>query len=133
MLATNPLLEAFGNAKTLRNTNSSRFGKLIDIHFDRRGAIAGARIQTYLLEKSRVVGQLAGERSFHIFYQARRLFRASLLSMLFWTSVVAHSYHKGAPSTDMGLSDPRLHIDENNPNLHSELHADVANLVQSLT
>ncbi|XP_030508063.1 myosin-1 isoform X2 [Cannabis sativa] len=69
ILKTNPILEAFGNAKTLRNDNSSRFGKLIEIYFSETGKISGARIQTFLLEKSRVVQCTDGERSYHIFYQ----------------------------------------------------------------
>ncbi|TYJ38947.1 hypothetical protein E1A91_A04G030200v1 [Gossypium mustelinum] len=69
ILRTHCVLEAFGNAKTSRNDNSSRFGKLIDIHFTASGKISGANIQTFLLEKSRVVQLAAGERSYHIFYQ----------------------------------------------------------------
>ncbi|KAL8229847.1 hypothetical protein R6Q57_014747 [Mikania cordata] len=69
ILKTNPILEAFGNAKTSRNNNSSRFGKLIEIHFSETGKISGANILTFLLEKSRVVQCTEGERSYHSFYQ----------------------------------------------------------------
>ncbi|OAE35798.1 hypothetical protein AXG93_4225s1010 [Marchantia polymorpha subsp. ruderalis] len=69
VLESNPLLEAFGNAKTSRNDNSSRFGKFVEIQFDRNGRISGAAVRTYLLERSRVVQIADPERNYHCFYQ----------------------------------------------------------------
>ncbi|XP_055973754.1 myosin-13 [Sorex fumeus] len=82
ILQANPLLEAFGNAKTVRNDNSSRFGKFIRIHFGATGKLASADIETYLLEKSRVTFQLSSERSYHIFYQIMSNKKPELIDML---------------------------------------------------
>merc|ERR1719440_1120901 len=69
IVATNPILESYGNAKTSRNDNSSRFGKFIRIHFNSAGKLCGCDIESYLLEKSRITQQQSVERSYHIFYQ----------------------------------------------------------------
>ena len=69
LLDTNPILEAFGNAKTFRNANSSRFGKLLKLNFNTDFRLVSASIDTYLLEKSRVALFPEGERNYHVFYQ----------------------------------------------------------------
>jgi myosin heavy subunit len=69
VLASNPIMEAIGNAKTTRNDNSSRFGKYIELDFDAKNRVTGAAMRTYLLEKSRVVRPGPNERNYHIFYQ----------------------------------------------------------------
>ncbi|XP_063075194.1 myosin-7-like isoform X1 [Engraulis encrasicolus] len=86
IIQANPALEAFGNAKTIRNDNSSRFGKFIRIHFGVSGKLASADIETYLLEKSRVTYQLKAERDYHIFYQILSQKKPELLEMLLITS-----------------------------------------------
>ncbi|XP_044187685.1 myosin heavy chain, fast skeletal muscle-like [Thunnus albacares] len=86
IISANPLLEAFGNAKTVRNDNSSRFGKFIRIHFGTSGKLASADIETYLLEKSRVTFQLSEERSYHIFYQIMTGHKPELIEMLLITT-----------------------------------------------
>ncbi|KPP56455.1 hypothetical protein Z043_125921, partial [Scleropages formosus] len=86
IIQANPALEAFGNAKTIRNDNSSRFGKFIRIHFGASGKLASADIETYLLEKSRVTFQLKAERDYHIFYQILSQRKPELLEMLLITN-----------------------------------------------
>ncbi|XP_072571706.1 myosin heavy chain, fast skeletal muscle [Paramormyrops kingsleyae] len=92
IIAANPLLEAYGNAKTVRNDNSSRFGKFIRIHFGQTGKLSSADIETYLLEKSRVTFQLSAERSYHIFYQLMTGHKPELLEALLITTN-PYDYH----------------------------------------
>ena len=68
LMQTNPVMEAIGNAKTVRNDNSSRFGKHFDIQFNEKGQILGAFTSTYLLEKPRITEHMRGERNYHVFY-----------------------------------------------------------------
>ena len=107
ILRANPILEAFGNAQTVRNNNSSRFGKFIRIEFTRTGTIAGAFIDWYLLEKSRVVRLNSHERNYHVFYQLlkgadRRLKEEFLLSE---QDVEDFAYTRGGHDTISGVSD----------------------------
>ena len=91
ILSANPILEAFGNGKTTRNWNSSRFGKFTQLEFSDEGAnLVGATVETYLLEKSRVVFQGAGERNYHCFYH---LFEDSELDKSSWALLPKESYH----------------------------------------
>ncbi|XP_042890600.1 myosin heavy chain, muscle-like isoform X41 [Penaeus japonicus] len=92
IVQTNPVLEAFGNAKTVRNDNSSRFGKFIRIHFGPSGKLSGADIETYLLEKARVISQQSLERSYHIFYQIMSDFVKHLKQMCFLSNDI-HDYY----------------------------------------
>uniref|UniRef100_A0A8P4G0T6 Myosin heavy chain, fast skeletal muscle n=1 Tax=Dicentrarchus labrax TaxID=13489 RepID=A0A8P4G0T6_DICLA len=86
IIAANPLLEAYGNAKTVRNDNSSRFGKFIRIHFGTTGKLSSADIETYLLEKSRVTFQLPAERGYHIFFQMMTNHKPEIIEMSLITS-----------------------------------------------
>lgn len=107
ILRANPILEAFGNAQTVRNNNSSRFGKFIRIEFTRTGTIAGAFIDWYLLEKSRVVRLNAHERNYHVFYQLLKGADRSMKQefMLDGLGVEDFAYTRDGHGTIPGVSD----------------------------
>lgn len=106
ILQANPILEAFGNAQTIRNNNSSRFGKFVRIEFTSSGAIAGANIDWYLLEKSRVTTRSEKERSFHIFYQLLRGADAKLKNDLLLQNMPDdYDYLKGTRKHVEGVDD----------------------------
>merc|ERR1739838_367912 len=114
IVQTNPVLEAWGNAKTIRNNNSSRFGKFIRIHFGTSGKLSGGDIEVYLLEKSRIIYQLKAERNYHIFYQIMRSEKPDMIEGLqltvpedyFWLS-------QGVPRVD-GMDDKAEFDDTDN-------------------
>ncbi|XP_067097436.1 unconventional myosin-VI-like isoform X10 [Osmerus mordax] len=89
IVEANPLLEAFGNAKTVRNNNSSRFGKFVEIHFNQKNAVVGGFVSHYLLEKSRICRQSSEERNYHIFY---RLCAGA-------SEDISQRFHLGSPDT----------------------------------
>ncbi|CAF1027431.1 unnamed protein product [Rotaria sordida] len=105
LLQANPILEAFGNAKTVKNDNSSRFGKFIRINFDTSGFIAGASIETYLLEKSRTIRQAKHERTFHIFYQLLRSADTKMITDYLLEDFSRYRYLTNGNLTISGIND----------------------------
>jgi len=109
LLSANPILEAFGNAKTVRNNNSSRFGKWMEVHFNARAQICGCAIINYLLEKSRVVFQAAQERNYHIFYMLASAAPAELRATLALSGPETYAYtSKSGCVAVEGMSDHEL-------------------------
>ncbi len=112
ILKSNPVLEAFGNSKTSRNDNSSRFGKFIKIFLSSKGHIIGASIQKYLLEKSRVVSQLAEERNYHVFYHLLLGATQNEKEMFRLGSIDSYRYISSSRSTSVpGMDDKVLFKD----------------------
>jgi len=109
VVQTNPVLEAFGNAKTTRNDNSSRFGKFIRIHFGPSGKLAGADIEVYLLEKARVISQQPLERSYHMFYQIMAGAIPNLKEMCLLTqSIRVYRFVSQGKTTIAGVDDGEM-------------------------
>ncbi|EDK45566.1 hypothetical protein LELG_03745 [Lodderomyces elongisporus NRRL YB-4239] len=104
ILQANPVLESFGNAKTIKNNNSSRFGKFIKIFFDTTGNLTGANIDYYLLEKSRVVNQSKNERNYHVFYQFLKGYE-SLPSLGLSKDIKSYEYLKSGQSSIPNVDD----------------------------
>ncbi len=109
VLQSNPILEAFGNARTIRNDNSSRFGKYIDISFTNKGKLVGASIETYLLEKVRLIHPGPGERNYHVFYQFLKAANASDRQDFFLGSKTCRDFRL---LSDSGTFDRRDGVDD---------------------
>ena len=109
ILQSNPIMEAFGNAKTIKNDNSSRFGKFIKVNFDQSGIISGATINTYILEKARVINQASEgkERNFHIFYQLAAGADSKLKKELFLDDLSSYPYMSNGKVTVPGMDDAK--------------------------
>eukprot|EP01052_Picozoa_sp_SAG31_P052376 SAG31_NODE_12898_length_908_cov_0.739184_2_plen_184_part_01 len=108
LLDSSPIMESFGNAKTVRNNNSSRFGKYMDLYFGTNKKIVNGNIRKYLLEKSRIVYQQNGERNYHVFFQLFHLPTAWKTQMKL-DGTVPEDYHflkQGSCSTVDGIDDP---------------------------
>ena len=109
VLQSNPILEAFGNARTIRNDNSSRFGKYIDVSFSKAGKLAGASIETYLLEKVRLIHPSPGERNYHVFYQFLKAATAKERRDYFLGSKTPRDFRL---LSDSGTYDRRDHVSD---------------------
>jgi len=116
VLRSNPVLESFGNARTIRNDNSSRFGKYIDISFTKSGKLSGAFIETYLLEKVRLIHPAQGERNYHIFYQFLSSATASEREEFYIDNLMYEDFHLLAES---GTYDRRDGV--NDEDMHQEM------------
>jgi myosin V len=115
VLQSNPILEAFGNARTIRNDNSSRFGKYIDISFAKNGKLAGASIETYLLEKVRLIHPGPGERNYHVFYQFLKAATARERQDFFLSNKTCRDFRllsdTGTYERRDGVRDEEMHLD----------------------